>query len=712
MRKSTTGSTPAPLIAAVRCATAGLLRRPRPKRAHGPVPPAARPPPALHRGCERELWRFFAHLLVRRDALLVLDLRLDILDRVRSLNLEGDGLARQRLHEDLHDCVHRGEGTAAGKQSGGRGQDEPARRRRKTKGQRLDTLLEKKFSFRAAGGKALQGAIRHSKRYANFRGSLCAELQSEPEPPLLCRLPHRAPPTRTFLPPPAARRRTRAHADTRLHAPADEMPGKQPRAGEHPLSRPQSVIAAEILRRHFDPSVNTQMDANVKTTLLAMVNDAFVEKGLPPTYSLRKMEDWRANCVYRWKCRQQKKKPDCWGTDGRKRCRKARKSRETGGVEVPGVMGGAIQKTGAIHAEAFAQHCLHDGTTLLGMPSEPMMGGANTSMMSLNINNSHTESFAVPSPIMPHNTSAALAYGSSTRADEIMMIANGSMRVAPSPVSLTSETSKQSVVVGLPPSRSPAINTTNNNVAGPAAVKLEGSQQKTTWIAPSPGQANPTPVPAEKLSLPPSLASVLDSNTNALETSIPSIPVSPLAVSPPSSLGDQSIRDPADFDGMLDKSAVKTEQQAAAEDLALMSSAAKPSPLLRSSLGGLGSPSWSSFTAGGMSGMSPWAPPGGMDSAMKRPPTIQPDGAGLATMAAIEEAAATSGTSSAAATKSSAAGSMDPPPARRSSFGLTPLAVKSASQTNSNTPGYATLPKLSLSPAGSWLSSSYQSLGY
>jgi hypothetical protein len=38
-------------------------------------------------------------LLVRRDALLVLDLGLDIVDRVRGLNLEGDGLAREGLHE-------------------------------------------------------------------------------------------------------------------------------------------------------------------------------------------------------------------------------------------------------------------------------------------------------------------------------------------------------------------------------------------------------------------------------------------------------------------------------------------------------------------------------------------------------------------------------------------------------------------------------------
>jgi len=41
-------------------------------------------------------------LLVRRDALLVLDLRLDIVNGVRGLNLQGDALAGEGLHEDLH----------------------------------------------------------------------------------------------------------------------------------------------------------------------------------------------------------------------------------------------------------------------------------------------------------------------------------------------------------------------------------------------------------------------------------------------------------------------------------------------------------------------------------------------------------------------------------------------------------------------------------
>ena len=41
-------------------------------------------------------------LLVRRDALLVLDLLLHVLDGVAGLHIEGNCLARQGLDEDLH----------------------------------------------------------------------------------------------------------------------------------------------------------------------------------------------------------------------------------------------------------------------------------------------------------------------------------------------------------------------------------------------------------------------------------------------------------------------------------------------------------------------------------------------------------------------------------------------------------------------------------
>jgi len=41
-------------------------------------------------------------LLVGRDTLLVLDLGLDIVDGVRGLDLESDGLSGEGLNEDLH----------------------------------------------------------------------------------------------------------------------------------------------------------------------------------------------------------------------------------------------------------------------------------------------------------------------------------------------------------------------------------------------------------------------------------------------------------------------------------------------------------------------------------------------------------------------------------------------------------------------------------
>ena len=46
-------------------------------------------------------------LLVGRDALLLLDLCLDRVDRVVRLNLQRDCLARQRLDKDLHGIVAR-----------------------------------------------------------------------------------------------------------------------------------------------------------------------------------------------------------------------------------------------------------------------------------------------------------------------------------------------------------------------------------------------------------------------------------------------------------------------------------------------------------------------------------------------------------------------------------------------------------------------------
>ena len=99
------------------------------------------------------------------------------------------------------------------------------------------------------------------------------------------------------------------------------MPGKQARNNEPPLSRAQSQIAARILRQEFDPATHTHFPAESKPRLLAAVNAAFSahDPPLPRNYSFRKMEDWRANCVYRHKCRQHKKSPESWEGAGNKR---------------------------------------------------------------------------------------------------------------------------------------------------------------------------------------------------------------------------------------------------------------------------------------------------------------------------------------------------------------------------------------------------------
>merc|ERR1712032_619323 len=48
------------------------------------------------------LSREYETLLIGRDTFFVLDLCLDIVDRVRGLDVKRDRLAGERLHEDLH----------------------------------------------------------------------------------------------------------------------------------------------------------------------------------------------------------------------------------------------------------------------------------------------------------------------------------------------------------------------------------------------------------------------------------------------------------------------------------------------------------------------------------------------------------------------------------------------------------------------------------
>ena len=63
------------------------------------------------------LWLFSCKnqtLLVRWDALLVLDFSFDLLSGVTGVNLKGDGLALQCLHKDLYLCACGGRGRGGG----------------------------------------------------------------------------------------------------------------------------------------------------------------------------------------------------------------------------------------------------------------------------------------------------------------------------------------------------------------------------------------------------------------------------------------------------------------------------------------------------------------------------------------------------------------------------------------------------------------------
>ncbi len=86
-------------------------------------------------------------LLVRWDTLLVLDLGLDIVDGVGRLNLEGDGLTREGLNEDLHDCLFRSKSQRRGLEGLGLkgehfGAVDQKRRKGKEEGQGVENYID------------------------------------------------------------------------------------------------------------------------------------------------------------------------------------------------------------------------------------------------------------------------------------------------------------------------------------------------------------------------------------------------------------------------------------------------------------------------------------------------------------------------------------------------------------------------------------------
>jgi hypothetical protein len=354
------------------------------------------------------------------------------------------------------------------------------------------------------------------------------------------------------------------------------MPGKQPRAGEAPLSRQQSVLAAEILRREFDPAVNTQMDANTKNRLLEEINAAFAAHGFSTFYSLRKMEDWRANCVYRWKCRQQKKKPDCWGTDGRKRCRKNRKNRESAAPTTDSTQ----RQDANMHAAGSTQ-------------GHPTSGTMN--LMHVTIPHSGAPTGNRSRPPIVSVAEGLPAYAATRRplenvTNQQIWMNNDQMR----PGALLS--GRQNTVA------TETVCQPQSWVSQAVGVPLD-VQSGSSAVSSTPAQGGPCNKMAQP---PPSLASVLASAGVDPIAMTSTIPLSPLAVSPPSSLGDSSM-DSSSFDEMgWGKMCLPAAEPTPSQPRPSMSGIGD---IVCSPFGGRISSMWKDGDLSFGPGCSPWVPP-------------------------------------------------------------------------------------------------------
>ena len=92
------------------------------------------------------------------------------------------------------------------------------------------------------------------------------------------------------------------------HARGDAMPGKQKRdKNEKNLTRLQSKIAGNVLKPHFDPKLGErQWDESAKRQLVEAVNKEFAAQAQDAVYTVRKLEDWVSNAIYRWRKQQQR----------------------------------------------------------------------------------------------------------------------------------------------------------------------------------------------------------------------------------------------------------------------------------------------------------------------------------------------------------------------------------------------------------------------
>lgn len=87
------------------------------------------------------------------------------------------------------------------------------------------------------------------------------------------------------------------------------MPGKQPRDKDDKknLTRLQSRIAGNVLKPHFEPQLGErQWDDSAKAQLVEAINREFAAQAQDAVYTVRKLEDWVSNAIYRWRKQQQR----------------------------------------------------------------------------------------------------------------------------------------------------------------------------------------------------------------------------------------------------------------------------------------------------------------------------------------------------------------------------------------------------------------------
>ena len=79
------------------------------------------------------------------------------------------------------------------------------------------------------------------------------------------------------------------------------------------LSRDQAVIAGDILKLNFTPSLGSnQWDEARKEELVALINASFAQRHMSQSYSVRKLDGWKGNALYRFKCIQRQYRPESW----------------------------------------------------------------------------------------------------------------------------------------------------------------------------------------------------------------------------------------------------------------------------------------------------------------------------------------------------------------------------------------------------------------